>query len=110
MRSPIKHFEKRLETRFWPYCSNNVFIDIIEQTIYKQITYQNNTIDCFEKIITQQMEGFTEHEYEAFTHTKDRQKSRQNQIGFFHQYILGSCDGWKSSNIGVDLYNEKRQT
>ena len=59
-------------------------------------------------MLTQHIEDISEEEYDEFTLKKDRQKSRQTQIGRFYQYILGSCDGWISSDKGIDLYNEKR--
>ena len=54
------------------------------------------------------MECLSNEDYEIFTRIKRRQKSRQNEIGLFNQYILGACDGWESSKRGIDLYNKKR--
>lgn len=96
------------KTRLWKYCSNNKFIENINKTLFKPSIKKRKPIDVVEKMLTQHIEDISQEEYDEFTLKKDRQKSRQNQIGRFYQYILGSCDGWISSDKGIDLYNEKR--
>jgi hypothetical protein len=97
----------REKKRFWKHCPNYKFIEIINKTLYKP--YKNPSLikDHIEKIITKELENISDKEYE-FTCIKNRQKSRQNDIGLFHQLILGACDGWVSSDRGIDLYNEQR--
>ena len=95
------------EKIFWKYCTNNKFIEIIEKTIYKPYKKVLLIQDPFEKLLTKDIENMSDKEYDEFTYMKDRQKSRQNDIGLFKQHILGACYGWTSSNIGVDLVNEK---
>jgi hypothetical protein len=95
-------------TRLWKYCSNDKFIEIINKTLLKQYKKKISPVDTVEKMITQHIENISDKEYDEFTLKKDRQKSRQNEIGLFHQYILGACDGWESSDKGIDLYNKKR--
>ena len=48
-------------------------------------------------------------QYYKLTQFKNYQKSLQNEIGMFNQQILGCVDGWKSSNIGIDLYNSDKK-
>ena len=98
----------RKQTPFWPYCTNQNFIEIIEKTLCKEIKDKKPVTDQIEKITTMAREDWSIEEYESFTSAKNRQKSAQNEVGLFQQYILGSCKGWQSSNKGVDLYNENK--
>jgi len=102
------YIDLREKTRFWPYCSNDKFIKIIEETICKPITDKESVPDRLETIVTQNMECLSNEEYKIFTRLKDRQKSRQNEVGLFNQDILGACDGWESAKSGIDLYNKKK--
>ena len=74
----------------------------------KPIKTTKTTPDTLERITTIYTENMNNYEYEQFTMLKNRQKSRQNNVGLFNQDILGSCDGWESRHTGVDLYNSNR--
>ena len=96
------------ESRFWKYCSNDKFIRCIEETLYKCPKKNKSPDDELEKFITKDVLDLSSDEYDKYTSFKNYQKSIQNEIGNFNQFILGCCDGWKSNISGIDLVNKER--
>lgn len=70
-----------------------------------------NVIDPFSSLF--QMAGFqlSYSEWLIGEITRQAQKSFQNHIGDFHQYILGSVVGWENKGVGevIDLVNSEHK-
>ncbi|MBW4574433.1 MAG: Eco47II family restriction endonuclease [Aphanothece sp. CMT-3BRIN-NPC111] len=73
-----------------------------EQAMYK------NVIDPFSAIFDGAVQGFTLNEWLVKERARQVQKTVQNQIGYFHQNILGSIYGWRRLSHGLDICNDTR--
>jgi Eco47II restriction endonuclease len=74
-----------------------------EQAMYK------NVIDPFSAIFDGAVQGYNLDEWLVKEKARQVQKTVQNQIGFFHQNILGSIPGWRRPIVGLDIYNYERR-
>lgn len=72
--------------------------------------FNRNIIDPFSPLF--EMAGFNVHhqDWEKSELTRQSQKSVSNNIGLFHQSILGSIDGWEDLGTGsqIDLVNASK--
>jgi hypothetical protein len=74
-----------------------------EQTMYR------NVIDPFSAVFDGAVQGFNLDEWLKKEKARQTQKTVQNQIGYFHQNIIGSIPGWKVLPQGFDICNDTRQ-
>lgn len=74
-----------------------------EQEMYR------NVIDPFSAIFDGAVQSFSLEDWLRKERARQVQKTVQNQIGKFHEQILGSIPGWKRLNKGVDICNESRK-
>lgn len=69
--------------------------------------FRNNVVDPFSAIF--EIAGFkmSFDDWIKSEEARQAQKTLQNQVGSFHQTILGSCAGWTNMNVGniIDLLN-----
>ncbi len=67
--------------------------------------FNKNIVDPFSAIFDSAISGITLSEWIEREKTRKAQKTLQNAIGFFHQQVLGSVQGWKDLGTGsvVDL-------
>jgi Eco47II restriction endonuclease len=81
-------------------------VDVAKEALIKSETaFTKNVIDPFSAIF--QVAGFGM-DYKSWIiseKSRQAQKTMQNQVGVFHQSILGSVEGWEDLGIGqgVDL-------
>ncbi len=66
-----------------------------------------NVIDPFAAIFDGAMQGFNLEEWSKKERARQIQKTVQNQIGYFHQQILGRITGWRVLSKGVDICNDE---
>lgn len=101
------------------FVSDDVFREIVTETLavgsaakhQASAKFERNVIDPFATLL--EMGAFTNdfqtwHDGEV---ARQAQKTLSNQIGLFHQKLLGSVDGWKDLGVGngVDLVCDERK-
>lgn len=73
--------------------------------------FNRNVIDPFSIVF--EMAGFKADSYTWLNSEKNRQaqKTLQDQVGNFHQAILGSFNGWRDLNVGkvVDIVSDEKK-
>lgn len=74
----------------------------------KDKTFYNNVIDPFGSIFELSVNNLTASEWEKSEKTRQIQKTLQNEVGDFHNNILGSVKGWRTLPKGneIDLVKE----
>jgi hypothetical protein len=79
--------------------------DSEEKALYK------NIIDPFSALFDASFHGISLTEWLKSEKIRQIQKTFQNEIGTFHQEILGSIDGWENLGTGgvVDVINKERK-
>jgi hypothetical protein len=102
---------------YLPYISDNdlktavkTVVDCILKTQSKtEEAMYKNVIEPFSAIFDGAVQGFNLDDWLKKERARQVQKTVQNQIGEFHQSILGSIPGWQRLDKGVDICNESRQ-
>ncbi|MBW4593573.1 MAG: Eco47II family restriction endonuclease [Brasilonema angustatum HA4187-MV1] len=74
-----------------------------EEAMYK------NVLDPFSAIFDGAVQGFNLDDWLKMERARQTQKTVQNQIGYFHQNILGSIPGWRVLPKGFDICNDTKQ-
>ncbi|NMG22591.1 Eco47II family restriction endonuclease [Brasilonema bromeliae] len=74
-----------------------------EEAMYKNVIYP------FSAIFDGAVQGFDLNDWLTKERARQSQKTVQNQIGYFHQNILGSIPGWRVLPQGFDICNDTRQ-
>ena len=71
----------------------------------------DNVIDPFSAVVDSMRQGITVTHWLKQERTRQIQKTMQNELGNFHQRILGSVDGWVDLGTGgvLDLKNENEK-
>lgn len=77
----------------------------------KDTKFHSNVIDPFGPIFELAVNDFTSTEWEKSEKSRQTQKSLQNEIGDFHNHILGSVDGWTALPKGneIDLIKDDKK-
>ncbi len=73
--------------------------------------FHRNVIDPFAAVIEMAGFGLTATQWTMAEHNRQAQKSLINEIGLFHQRVLGGVSGWENLGTGqqVDLVNTKKK-
>lgn len=82
----------------------------IEANKNKDTKFHSNVIDPFGPIFELAVNDFSSTEWEKSEKSRQTQKTLQNEIGDFHNYILGSVKGWKRLAKGneIDLIKDDK--
>ena len=77
----------------------------------KQVEMDRNVLDPFAAMFEMAGFGLSHDAWVRSELMRQAQKSLQNQVGDFHQSILGSMEGWENLNTGsvVDLVSHPRK-
>lgn len=81
---------------------------ILQTQVATEAAMYKNVIDPCSAIFDASVQGLTLDEWLILERTRQIQKTIQNQIGLFHQYILGSISGWERVGQGFDVCNQSR--
>lgn len=102
---------------FFPYVEDEVFLsevksvfDKIESSLDKiETDLHDNVIDPFSAIFDSVGNNISFDEWVGREKSRQLQKTLQNAIGYFHQKILGSVDGWRDPGNagGFDSENDQ---
>jgi hypothetical protein len=81
-------------------------IDEFKNTVRKVDIY-SNVVDPFSALFDMVKQGIDFDDWLKQEEFRQAQKTLQNQVGYFHQNILGKVEGWKDTGIGgsIDLIN-----
>ncbi|MBD2537563.1 Eco47II family restriction endonuclease [Coleofasciculus sp. FACHB-SPT36] len=85
-----------------------VFDCILRTQAEAENAMYRNVIDPFSAIFDGAVQGLTLEEWLLRERARQIQKTVQNQIGLFHQHILGSLPGWQILPQGLDICNNER--
>jgi len=77
----------------------------------KDVDLYRNIIDPFSAIFDASFHNISLTEWLQFEKIRQIQKTFQNEIGSFHQKLLGSIEGWENLETGgvVDVINKERK-
>jgi hypothetical protein len=87
-------------------------VDVLQKSANsKEIQLYKNIVDPFSALFDASYQGISLSQWLELEKTRQIQKTFQNEIGSFHQQILGSIDGWEDLEKGniVDIRNNKRK-
>jgi hypothetical protein len=87
-------------------------VDVLQKSANsKEIQLYKNIVDPFSALFDASYQGISLSQWLELEKTRQIQKTFQNEIGSFHQQILGSIDGWEDLERGniIDLRNNKRK-
>lgn len=101
---------------YLPFISDDDFIKHVLYVLDKGIKareeaekkFYKNVIDPFSALFEAAVKEISLDEWKYFEQNRQNQKTLQNAVGEFHEYILGSVDGWRKFDKGnqIDLANE----
>lgn len=92
-----------------------VVLDVLAKGIKKKnesrADFHRNVVDPFAALFESASFDLNHDEWLKTEITRQCQKTLQNQIGTFHQKLLGKVDGWEDLGIGgiVDLVSQKER-
>lgn len=72
-------------------------------------TFHDNIIDPFSALIESACHNISFSDWQTLEKRRQIQKTLQNTIGYFHQRILGSIEGWSDPGIGAGFDSENRK-
>ena len=108
-----------MSNKYLPYIEDNrliefvgVIVDKLEAAIKSsQSKLDSNVIDPFSAVFDACIQNITLSDWIVKEKTRQIQKTMQNQIGTFHENILGSVKGWQRLDVGhvIDLVNYDRK-
>ena len=71
-------------------------VDVLQKSANsKEIQLYKNIVDPFSALFDASYQGISLSQWLELEKTRQIQKTFQNEIGSFHQQILGSIDGWE---------------
>ncbi len=107
------------QPRLLSYICNEKLYECVEQVIYtikraqkeKNVTLHANVIDPFSAIFDAMYNKISLQQWLELEKTRQIQKTLQNNIGLFHQSIIGCVDGWENLGTGkiIDLINVQKK-
>ncbi len=102
-----------------PFLSNEALCDAVQHLqevansarVKAEKSGGRNVIDPFTALFQMQLLGIQPEDWPLIEQNRQIEKSLQNEIGKFHQRILGEISGWKNLHTGsvVDLVCEQRR-
>lgn len=102
-----------------PFVENEIFIAEVKrvfdkiETAYNEIdnTFYSNVIDPFSAYFDMLIQDISQDRWIEQEKSRQIQKTLQNEIGYFHQNILGSIGEWKNpgSGGGFDVENKSKK-
>lgn len=87
-------------------------VNSIHQAIQeKEKTLAKNVIDPFSAIFDAAITNKSFEDWLSSEKSRQVQKTLQNEIGYFHQKILGTINNWEDAGVGgiSDLFSEKHK-
>jgi hypothetical protein len=87
-------------------------VDVLQKSINSgEVQLYKNIVDPFSALFDAYCQGISLSQWLELEKTRQIQKTFQNEIGSFHQQILGAIEGWENLEKGniVDIINNERK-